>query len=458
MKTRATKKAPTKATDAQATETVDNPKTLAPTTSNPPLLFVLPDNTSSDARIVTLPNPATSNPARYYFCPEKGIYEFTKIAAPKQSPRSWLLAPPRNEGQINGLDKPKEDAVQNKEESHSSPTAIDQGYAIQDAHLFLATPLDSLFVLLPALIPKAEETNQLFLSIEDHLDVLAENEKHLKHLIRSDKLRTTFEQRANVICDNVDMGHEKMYRLSNQKLLAELLRKAEKMTRNGLPASMESHFVKDALSVPVMLVQREESSASFATSQPEADQTPTPAEESQLSAAPSLPSFQTQDSNLSTLTEATSFSTTTITTTEPPAPIYSAPEEIVNLLRLRTALHFILSSYIPPPLRSTLLALLSTSKSPIDFTPLETHLDQIAALKREQHALRSLSDNISRKRTGVNDDEAEEARAEKKRKKDDEDKAKKNVSRGVKQLAKVNTAGMKKMSSFFTKAAPKKKA
>ena len=91
-----------------------------------------------------------------------------------------------------------------------------------------------------------------------------------------------------------------------------------------------------------------------------------------------------------------------------------------------------------PTLRTPLLALLSAR-----FAPLEAHLSSIAALKSEALSLRSLSDNISRKR-------AVELDEEKKRKKEEEAIKKKNEGRGVKQLKKVDTSGMKKMSSFFT--------
>ena len=54
----------------------------------------------------------------------------------------------------------------------------------------------------------------------------------------------------------------------------------------------------------------------------------------------------------------------------------------------------------------------------------------------------------------MEDDDEDESRAEKKRKKDEEEKRKKaGESRGVKNLKKVNTAGMKKMSDFFKKKA-----
>ena len=48
------------------------------------------------------------------------------------------------------------------------------------------------------------------------------------------------------------------------------------------------------------------------------------------------------------------------------------------------------------------------------------------------------------------DEEKIAEREEKKRKKEEEAIKKKNEGRGVKQLKKVDTSGMKKMSSFFT--------
>src|SRR5213078_2936478 len=69
-------------------------KQLEKSESNPPKLFVLPKHTSERARIITLDNPATSKPNRYFVCPKKGLYEFTNVAAANSSPRSWLLARP----------------------------------------------------------------------------------------------------------------------------------------------------------------------------------------------------------------------------------------------------------------------------------------------------------------------------------------------------------------------------
>lgn len=131
-----------------------------------------------------------------------------------------------------------------------------------------------------------------------------------------------------------------------------------------------------------------------------------------------------------------------------PPQAHEATEEVKDLLRLRTALSYITTCYIPPHISTTL------TYPSIDFSPLDTHLKYLASLHEEARALRSLSDNITRKR-GHDDDEAAEERAEKKRKKEEDEKRKKSESNATKQLKKVNTTGMKKMSSFFTKV-PKK--
>lgn len=415
MKTRASK--PTTTAVGTVEENGFQSATLDPNSNNPPLLFVLPVGASPDARVVTLPNPATSTSSRYFFCPEQGIYDFTRIAVPKKAPRSCLIAPNHSIS-----------------ETSKDTSVLSTGYTIENADLYVATPVDPLFVLLPALIPAADSHEQLFLTIDDHLDKLAEGAKHLTHLLRTTKIQQSFEERADAVCDNVDLGHEKMFRLSNEKLLAELVRKAQRMVANGLPASIESNFVQEALRIPFIAAQ---------STGPQDDATPgADADSSTQSTA----TEQSQPSQTSAVTEATSVASNTDST----------PDNITILLRLRTALNLLLSTYIPAALHAPLTTLLARHASPIDFTSLDTHLAFIADAKRRAAALRSLSDNISRKRSTMNDEEAEEREATKKRKKEEEEAKKKNMSRGVKQLGKVNTSGMMKLSSFFTKAPAKK--
>ena len=435
MAPRMTRRSQPKAAEADP-EVAISGKALPPNSTNPPLLFILPANRSKDSRIVTLPNSASSANNRYFFCPDLGLYEFTKVAAPKKNPRSWLLSPEQRA-------KVSEKENDNRAEAHD----LTQGYTVEQPDLFVATPVDPLFFLLPALAAKNEDDNQkLFLSMEDHLDNFSATSPQLKYILQSDTFKQNIEKRADTVCDNVDVGDEKMYRLSLSRLAEELLRKAESMVKNGLPASMEQEFVQEALRRPVPLIVRQESSMTTEDAVPTLDsQTSsfsTSAEDSQMSFA----------SGISTQTDATSIPDSKLAKGQ----AYGAPDNIVHLLRLRVALNFMTSAYIPPTLRTQLQSIFSDEASPASFVSLDEHLEQIETLRRETQALRSLSDNISRKRSNMGDEEAEAAREEKKRRKMDEEEAKKNQSRGVKQLAKVNTTGMKKLSSFFAKAPPKK--
>jgi hypothetical protein len=410
-----TRSKPAKAAPKESTPepTTSTAKPLPASTSNPPKLFVLPRNASKDARIVTLDNPATDASSRYYFCPEKGFHEFTRIAAPKKDCRSGLITGETSEDETT---QAEEDTVR-----------IGSGYITKSADLFLATPIDILFLVLPALAPKtAKDTKQHFLAFDDYLDMLSSSSQHWKVLLSQyPTLKGLAEKRMRAICDTVDAGDETMYRMSNEKLLHVLLKKAERMVKRGLPASLEDRFIKSALAAPVMSVKREESTLSVVSTEGE----------SQTSAATSTESVET-----------------TVTTPDdlPSKPELEMHEEIPHLLRLRTSLTYLSSSYLPPTLRSTIADLLKPR-----FTALDTHLATIAKLKSEAAALRSISDNISRKRAIEEDDDKMAEREEKKRKKEEEDKKKKMEGRGVKQLKKVDTSGMKKMSSFFQKV-PKK--
>jgi hypothetical protein len=412
-------------------------KVLPPSDANPPKLFVLPKDTSKDARIVTLDNPANGAPSRYYFCPQKGFFEFTRIAAPKKDFKSWLI-----EGDKAVEEKHDEEAAEGQKN-----VKLGSGYLTKAADLFVATPIDLLFLILPALAPKsAKETKQHFLELDDHLDTLSSISRHWKVLLAQyPTLKAMIERRMALICDNVEAGDETMYRISHDKLFSVLLSKAGRMCKNGLPPSMEEKFIKTALEVPVMSIKREESSLSVVS-----ESTTAGAEESQASTAASTLDSQSSTDTVSTV--ATSISTTTEVSAK---PSIGAPPEIPHLLRLRTSMTYLTATYIPKALHASIQDALKASKSP-DFSPLTAHLADLAGLRSKAAALRSISDNVSRKRTYEDDDEKAAEREEKKRKKEEDERKKKMESRGVKQLKKVDTSGMKKLSSFFTKAPPKK--
>ena len=415
---------------------------LAPEAANPPKLFVLPKDVSADARITTLKNPRYGTDCRYLICPGKGIFEFNKISPPKTTPRSWLLS--------------RDVVVEGEKGASVKSSALAKGYVMRNADLFIATAMDPLFFLLPALVPTpvgnaSESQKRNFLSVDDHLDNVIAESTHLSSFVKEGSLRHRFEERLASICDTVDAGDETMYRLQEEKLLGEILSKARTMVKHGLPASMEEKLIRKALEPPLLSIKREESSATVEeVGVIDADGPPSLAEEDTQS---SMPSTVTTASFLSEAsTGATSFTSMSVSqeiSVEVAPEANKAPQEVVELLRLRTAISFLYSNYLPPHLSSTIKNLLTSPDCGVDFAPLDEHLADLAKLRKEAHAARSVGD-FSRKRS-MNEDEESEIRAEKKRKLEEEKRKKAGESRGVKQLKKVNVTGMKKMSDFFKK-------
>ena len=429
-----------------------------------PKLIVIPKAISENACILTLAHPRTAIPTRYYFCPETGVYEFTRIAAPKSTYKSLLIAPnhasnPRsdesgyktNTALSGNIASRAENGATLSQKLNDGSSAMEKGCVSKTAELFTVTPMDPLFLIIRALDPmssnsRSEPSKPLFRSAGDLFENLCPTSKHFDRLSNHRPTCEILESRMEILCDTVDAGDEKMYRLNEEKLVQELVRKARKMVSSGLPASMEEKFVRKTLEVPVISVKREDTSCSGAV-----------LEEAPV---PDLPTSQTTDSQTSTSSLLTTFSdfseVTNVTTPDQPSQL-ETPPEVIDLLRIKTALSYINSAYLHPSLEITITNLLASDNSPIDFKPLASHLSQIARLRAEALSSRSLAD-FSRKRSMNEDDEAAETRAEKKRKKEEEEKRKKaGQSKGVRDLKKVDTTGMKKMSDFFGKGAVVKK-
>lgn len=405
--------------------------TLPAESDNPSKLFILPKNTTPEARIVTLQNPRYSRPTRYLVCPEAGFFEFNKVAPPAKSPRSWLLA-----------------------SKHDSTAEV-----AQSPTLYLATPLDPFFLLLPALSssPDPAQKKRMFTSLDDHLDLLPNPARHLSEILTWPRTQTLVAARLAAACDTVEAGGETMYRFSEDKVLREVLSKARRMAEggdsgSGLPGSMEEQFVRRALEAPVVGVKVVRRGGSGSGSGVEASEHG--AESQGSSGAESA-----AETGVSSGSEISAASTapTSVADEDGPTEVAGenvvsamvASEEVVKLQRLRVAFNFICSSYVAPPMAEMLKGRLDKATDLVDFKPLEEYLTRLATLRQDAAAARST--DYSRKRTM---DEAEDERAEKRRKKEAEEKAKKaNQSRGVKELMKVNTSGMKKLSEFFKKKA-----
>jgi hypothetical protein len=429
-------------------KTQPSPKSTGAHEESQPLkLFVLPKHASLGARFLVLKPPTDSTKKRFYFCPRTGLFEFTKVNAPTIDLRSILLTPPNENPPTDSVEKGERAVSQNEERVNSGPRRlagtvdIASGYVNKAAEVFVATPFDMVFILIPLLKPQGSSTKShmgkaLFQPLDDLLDTYLEGDKHLRYIL--EKGRPNLESAAAKICDVVEAGDEKMFRLNDERLFRALLDKAQEAVKRGLPASLEEKFVKRVLEKPVLSIKREESSSFVSTEASSVDGVGV--------------SFGAGDSQCSTIVSAASSvasdvsSTTTVAGNEDE----TMPAQIVNSQRLRTAWSFITSSYLPNQLADNLTGLLSSEQCPVDFVPLETYLGHLATLRAEALASRSLS-GFGQKR-GLDDDDASEARTEKKRKQEEDEKRKKaGESRGVRDLKKVNVSGMKKMSAFFTK-------
>ncbi|CAF9905039.1 MAG: hypothetical protein GOMPHAMPRED_003017 [Gomphillus americanus] len=437
MKTRTrTTKASAKASAKEVIEVIA-PKVLPAQDEHPPKLFLLPESISKDATMVLLHHPRTLKPTRYYHCKRTGFYEIKRIASGNGLRKSLLLAP---------------------ECARSTATEHDEnlpagGHIIQTAAFFAVTPIDPLFLLLPALSPvpkNSKEHKPMFLTLDDHIDALGQTGKHLSYVCRHHhETLQLIERRLAVICDTVTAGEdEKMYRLDHGKLLKHLIAKAETMVKSGLPPSMEAHFVKKPLQIP----------AAHFLQQEEQQQKATPSAEAHGLSDDSQAATSSSTTSITTSTSSPSSQSTTLTTPDEEdiqsSSSSAVPDSIKHTLRLRVALSFLFSSYIPAHLATALEARLSRPTSPIiDFTPLTDHLAHLAKLRSELSTqARETMMGDGRKRALDDDEEAAAEREEKKRKKEDDERRRKaGESRGVRDLKKVNVQGMKKMSDFFGK-------
>jgi hypothetical protein len=425
-------------TSSQPSDEPTNPKpTIAPADSNPPKIFILPKNTSKDARIMTLPDPARNKPARYLYCPEKGFFEFVRVAAGKTAaPRSWLLVSATAEEKVKK-----------------------QGYVSQSQDLFVATPFDALFFLLPIVCGSESVSAKdkdgkkaLFKILDDYIDSApATISTKFSPLLRYQRCRTLFEKRLRAVCDVVEAGDETMFRISQEKLTTELQSKAQRLVTKGLPVSLEDKFVTRALDMPV-------SGRAFASIKSRTSEVTgitwksaiTEIQDGSLhrlvereeKTEPDQPLAEAVDEAGQKATDVLDDPNTEKLSAAPSSP----PSHLIDLLRSKTALNFILRSYVAPHLHAAPLS----STAALDFTPLELHMTHLSEVRSQAQALRTISNNISRKRS-ADEDEPIDYEEVKKRKKEEEDKKKKMTSFGVKALSKVNTKGMKKMSSFFIK-------
>ncbi|KAJ9610878.1 hypothetical protein H2200_005655 [Cladophialophora chaetospira] len=412
--TRSSSRSPTKKPSIKPSNSMDTPQ------DEPSKHFLLPKDISSQARFMLLRHPRDSSVQRFLFCPDKGLFQFTRVSAPSADPRSLLFTPSL------GI-----------EEQQS------EGCISKNADFFVATVIDMAFFLIPLVIStKAPTGKTLFQPIDDLFEEHMREEKALRYLVENG--RAKIEEAMSRFCDTIDAGDEQMYRPNEEKTLRMLLGKVDTVIKQGLPSTLEEKFVTRALEAPILSVKREETTISAVKVKTRAK-----APDEECDDEDSSDAFDSQSSDTSTA-PSTVFSEVSIASSVSTTGPETIPLELLQLQKQRIVLDFILVSYVPDAIADRLRARLASKKSTVNFAPLEEHLRSLAILRAEVLSSRSISD-FSRKR-GLEDDETAELRAEKKRRQEEEDRKKRlGESNGIRALKKVNVAGMKKMSDFFSK-------
>jgi hypothetical protein len=420
VSTRSTSCSPVKKSNPANTRTQqqDDPKDAVK-------IFLLPANLTDDARILNLRHPRDLLSRKFLFCPSNGLYEMTRVSHAPSEYRSMILAPTAPEDGRK-ITREEQDAL------------AGSGKITKEAQLFVATPFDLMFILL-SILPSVllGTAKPLFQPLDDLFENILPEDRHLQYIINQG--RSIVESKMTELCDSVDAADEVMFRVNERKFYTAIQKKVEQMIATGLPLSLEERFVTRALEKPILSIKREESTTTTQTTTSTGDadaDTPGEGFDSQSTAVSSAPSMVFSDAS-----HTTSVTTVAADIAEP---------SLIDLQRKKVALDFITSSYMTTDIASKVTSHFAGSDSPIDFRPLVEHMAELAKLRAEAAASRSFGD-FSRKR-GLDEEEAAQERKEKKQKQEeDEKKRKAGTSRGVKELAKVNVSGMKKMSDFFSK-------
>ena len=389
--------------------------------TEPLKLLVLPKSRSAEARILSLRHPRDGQKQRFFFCPANGLFEFTKVSASSSDLRSILLTP----SSTTSSDQPE-----------AEPRS-ETGYVSKAPDVFVATPFDLGFLLLPYLVPNSTSSKSLFQPLDDYLEEQLNQDGQLRYIYKHarDRCHTAVEE----FCDELEAGDERMFRFSQSKLASSILRRARRLLAVGLPASLDEQFVTRSLEKPIVATKIEEEEKVVVSVKTTSE------EDTGLDITESQATLVGSNS----LTSEASFSSTTSTLADT-----SVPSDVLEWQRLRIAVNFVSWTCLPADTVAGVDQAIRTMDG-IDFTVLDQWVEEVARLKREALAVRSVAD-FSLKRKGMDDEEAEE-RVEKKRKAEEEERKRKlGESRGVRDLKKVNTTGMKKMSDFFTKKASAK--
>lgn len=206
---------------------------------DPHKVYLLPENVSKDARFLFLKHPRDGSRCQFFFCPEQGLFEITRIHAPPLDPRSILFTPAAN----SRLEK-------DKNSQHDV-------YVNKAAEIHVATPFNPVYIVLPLLDPSIDHSEgdmldrRQFHSYESYLDEPQTQDRHLHYVLSDPLFRRKVEKAMCDVCDAVEVGDETMYRLNIQRLTAKILR-AVLAVAEHLPNSLEERFVVRALEPPLV--------------------------------------------------------------------------------------------------------------------------------------------------------------------------------------------------------------
>ncbi|KAF3936258.1 hypothetical protein ABW19_dt0206239 [Dactylella cylindrospora] len=445
-----------------------------------PRVFILPSGKGGENSlkpshtILSLKHPNTGVSTRYLLhhppSPQENdpfLYEILKIANPSYDPRSWLITPdvpplkiptePAKEGagSAKADEEPAETEGQDDEKKDEKAS-----YVIKDAHLFLTTPIDPLYLLLSHIT--SDKVSRKFLSFDDLLEDHPEYSIWSRIFKLHPPSQAALQTRLLAVCDTVPAGDETMYRVNTKKLYDTLISRVE-ATAKSLPPSLIK-FINRKLSKPIGLqvttwkrqTQVDNSGGIIDDAELEDEVLQETGDgqdavDSQLRREASRLNLNKEDSTVSQLEDTNTGTSTPAGETE--TTVAQVPQEdllpsteIQYLARLTHAVQF-MQSYLPPALYTKLSEELY-SRFPLG--PLESYQEEVKSLRAAATAAMDMS--ISYTKRTIEDMEGgvtkEDAAREKKRKKKEEDLKK---SSGVKKLEKVDTKGMMKMTSFFKK-------
>ncbi|KAK6538826.1 hypothetical protein TWF694_010391 [Orbilia ellipsospora] len=473
-----------------------------------PKVFILPvgkgseDTVTVSHTILNLKHPNSGQLTRYLLHHPPAsegstsapfLYEILKIANPVPTPRSWLITPdlpplvhptdlPKtaDESKEEGVAEDEEDESESKAEEKDEPESNDENdekddskeeqddhegeqegqenpsdgtpdkssLIIKDAHLYLTTPIDPIYLLVPHLT--SDKTSRNFLSLEDLLDGHSESSTWSKILKLHPPAEKLLQSRLLTICDTVEAADEVMYRINTKKLTDLLLSRVQSVAKS-LPPSLTKH-INRKLSKPLgaqarswrRQVQQDTSGGIVDDAELEDDSKETGGEtqevESQLRREASRLNLN-EESGTNTPAEIDT-QVTAVVEEESLLP----PPEILWISQLGHAVQF-MQNYVPS---SVYTALVAEVHRLYPIEPLEAYQEELKTLRAA--ASQAMDFTMSHTKRTIEDLEGgvsrEEAEREKKRKKKEADGKK---SQAVKKLEKVNTTGMKKMTAFFKK-------